>query len=289
MTRPGKNWLCLLVFMGVWAVGAAVRGQPAASSGARTSLRLSDEPTNVPDTPVGAQAPVSPEASAQGAAPRTTPTQDGKRDRGPTVVTPPPGVSRQNPGRGVFGVDPRNYAVPNPLHDGQAGARRPTGTSAGPGESNEQPRFGSDGKPRPAPQSRTSNDPTSAVRMGTKPTDRTGIARSSTPLSGKAGVRPEQAARIEQPKPQSWWNKLNPFRKGSQPARGETASSAPRTGLMPSSADATRRAFDGLSQQSPGKPTPHQAKTEWAFGKRFSSVPTTPTASRTEPDTEGKQ
>ncbi len=289
MTRPGKNWLCLLVFMGVGAVGAAVLGQPDASSGARTPLRLSDEPTNVSDTPVGAQASVSPEASAQGVAPRTNSTQDGKRDRGPTVVAPPTGASRQKLGRGVFGVDPRNYAVPNPLPDGQAGARRPTGTPAGPGESNEQPGFGPDGQPRPAPQSRMPNDPASAVRTGTKPTDRTRIARPSTPPSSKTGIRPEQAARIEQPKPQSWWNKLNPFRKGSQSASGETASSAPRTGLAPSSADATRRAFDGLSQQPPGKPAPHQAKTEWAFGKRFSSVPTTPTASRTEPDTEGNR
>ena len=278
MTRSGINWLCPLVFVGICAVGAAARSQSDVPAGTGTSLRLSDQREPTSDAPVGSPTAVSPKADTQG----DTPRPDAKPNRRPTVYTPTPSAARQNPGRGGLGTDPKSHAVPNPLRDGAAGAQRPRGTPAGLGESKTSPQIGPDGQPRPASQFGTPNEATSPSRTGANSAERSKAARPSTSPFGKPSTGPVSAVRIEQPKPQSWWNKVNPFRKSSQPAGGEAAMTPQGTTLAPSSANSTRRAFNGPSQQAQGTPASPQVKTEWAFGKRLASVPATPTATRTE-------
>jgi hypothetical protein len=212
-------------------------------------------------------------------APRSNPTSEVKSDQQPRV-TPRAAGSAPQSGRAVFGIDAKNYAVQNPLRSGQANEARSDGAGVARQPTSTAPLPGTDARPPAVPQSRTPSSATSRNAADSNSSER-GTARSATAPGRSTSAGPVQTARIEQPKPQSWWQKVNPF-KASQSAPGATGGTAPRSSFAPASADATRRAFESQGRRATKDSSSREVKNEWGFGKRLAKAPTTRAAARTE-------
>ena len=285
MIGSGKSWLYGIVLAGFVIAGSPIHAQQAASPAAETSVAISDLPSSTPAAQTDSPGKKSPETPPSGNAAKA----DGAREeragaaagarRTPEIVRGPASE------RGPAGAEsPASTGRrDNPLRDSRTASRglqRPQDASQA---TPSQTPVGPSGPPT-AQGRGTPSAPPAGERTATAPAERARVARTNA----QAAANPtglQHTSRAEQPKPKSWWDKLNPFRKKDN-GGATNSTAAARPGVPPPSADATRRAFTGFRPSPPGQTNPKAPPTEWAFGKRNTNVPTTPTASRSdaEPD-----